>query len=53
MANETDIKRDYSLTGNEAKIAVETGLADAEWYKSPVPELKCVVACQKKWPCHP
>lgn len=28
--------RDYSLIGAEAKIAVEKGLADADWYQSPV-----------------
>ncbi len=29
--------RDYSLVGAEAAKAIETGLANAEWYKSPVP----------------
>ncbi|TLX72338.1 NADH:ubiquinone reductase (Na(+)-transporting) subunit F [Labilibacter sediminis] len=29
--------RDYSLIGVEAQKALEMGLADAEWYQSPVP----------------
>jgi Na+-transporting NADH:ubiquinone oxidoreductase subunit F len=28
---------DYSLTGENASLAVERGLAEAEWYQSPVP----------------
>lgn len=30
-------KLDYSLTGVNATVAVERGLAEAEWYQSPVP----------------
>jgi Na+-transporting NADH:ubiquinone oxidoreductase subunit F len=30
-------ERDYSLTGVESQRAVNAGLAEAEWYKSPVP----------------
>lgn len=30
-------KLDYSLTGENAKRAVELGLAEADWYQSPVP----------------
>ena len=30
-------KRDYSLLGPDAKRAVETGLAAAEWYHSDIP----------------
>ena len=30
--------RDYSLTGASGKAAVESGLADAIWYTSPVPK---------------
>ncbi len=30
-------KLDYSLTGVNAAIAVERGLAEAEWYQCPVP----------------
>ena len=29
-------KLDYSLTGENAKRAVELGLAEADWYQSPV-----------------
>ena len=28
---------DYSLTGTNARLAIEKGLAEAEWYQSPVP----------------
>ena len=28
---------DYSLTGTNAHLAVERGLAEAEWYQCPVP----------------
>jgi fatty acid desaturase len=31
------MKRDYSLTGPEAALAIEAGLASAEWYHSDVP----------------
>jgi Na+-transporting NADH:ubiquinone oxidoreductase subunit F len=40
MGNEKAIQRDYSLTGQETKRAIETGLTDAEWYRSPVPRAK-------------
>jgi len=36
MENEKVKVRDYSLTGIETPIAIKTGLADAQWYKSPV-----------------
>ncbi|MFO7920673.1 MAG: hypothetical protein R6U99_07640 [Nioella sp.] len=29
--------RDYSLTGPQARAAIETGLASAEWYHSDIP----------------
>ncbi|TGV54964.1 fatty acid desaturase, partial [Mesorhizobium sp. M2D.F.Ca.ET.160.01.1.1] len=29
--------RDYSLTGRDAKLAVENGLAAAEWYHTEIP----------------
>jgi Na+-transporting NADH:ubiquinone oxidoreductase subunit F len=38
MSNKT--VRDYSLTGLEAQKAIEMGLADAEWYQTPVPREK-------------
>ncbi len=31
------INRDYSLTGDEAKLAVEKGLSTAQWYACPIP----------------
>jgi Na+-transporting NADH:ubiquinone oxidoreductase subunit F len=37
---ENDSLRDYSLTGVESARAIELGLADAEWYQSPVPREK-------------
>ncbi|MDO3695312.1 NADH:ubiquinone reductase (Na(+)-transporting) subunit F [Wenyingzhuangia sp. chi5] len=37
-AKEKQILRDYSLVGVEAKRAVELGLADAEWYQTPIPK---------------
>ena len=30
-------KRDYSLVGESTRIAIETGLASAEWYHTDVP----------------
>ena len=35
-----EVWSDYSLTGVEAQRAVEAGLADAEWYHSPIPREK-------------
>lgn len=37
---EKKLIRDYSLVGIEANRAVEMGLADAEWYQSPIPKSK-------------
>src|ERR1700744_3388492 len=31
------VRRDYSLVGDQAKLAVEQGLANAQWYASPIP----------------
>jgi fatty acid desaturase len=36
MSTET-IRRDYSLIGPDGRLAVEKGLAGAEWYRSPIP----------------
>lgn len=36
MENEKLTVRDYSLVGAETPIAIKLGLADANWYKSPV-----------------
>lgn len=33
-------KLDYSLTGENAHLAVERGLAEADWYQTPVPRAK-------------
>ena len=30
------VRRDYSLVGDQAKFAVEHGLANAQWYASPI-----------------
>ena len=40
MKNEKTTMRDYSLVGVETQKAIEMGLADAEWYQSPVPRDK-------------
>jgi Na+-transporting NADH:ubiquinone oxidoreductase subunit F len=31
------VQLDYSLTGANSKLAIEKGLAEAEWYQYPVP----------------
>jgi fatty acid desaturase len=31
------LKRDYSLVGESTKLALESGLASADWYRTPVP----------------
>ena len=33
-------RSDYSLIGEEAALAIEHGLADAQWYASPIPKEK-------------
>jgi fatty acid desaturase len=33
-------KRDYSLVGENARLALEKGLAEATWHTSPVPKEK-------------
>jgi Na+-transporting NADH:ubiquinone oxidoreductase subunit F len=30
------VQLDYSLTGANSKLAIEKGLAEAEWYQCPV-----------------
>lgn len=40
MGNEISALRDYSLIGQETEIAIKKGLADAEWYHSPIPRDK-------------
>ena len=34
----TTLVPDYSLTGANAALAVEKGLAEADWYTSPIPK---------------
>jgi Na+-transporting NADH:ubiquinone oxidoreductase subunit F len=34
------MNRDYSLTGSDTLLALQKGLAEAEWYRSPVPRDK-------------
>ena len=31
------IERDYGLVGFNARLAVERGLAEADWYQCPIP----------------
>jgi len=33
-------KKDYSLIGENATLAIENGLADAKWYETPIPKEK-------------
>ena len=40
MEETQEMVRDYSLIGVETKKAIKAGLADAEWYQSPVPREK-------------
>ena len=40
MVDNNDNIRDYSLIGVESEKAIEMGLADAEWYQSPIPREK-------------
>ncbi|MGB6831664.1 MAG: hypothetical protein WBE41_26680, partial [Terracidiphilus sp.] len=36
-ASSSRLLRDYSLTGKNSLLAVENGLAEAEWYQCAVP----------------
>ena len=51
MTRKENIQRDYSLIGTEAEEAVRKGLADAEWYQSPVSkdDMKKLLV-RKNWP---
>ncbi|MEI8698369.1 MULTISPECIES: fatty acid desaturase family protein [unclassified Mesorhizobium] len=40
-------RRDYSLIGRDAKLAVETGLAAAEWYHTDVPRKQMKALMQR------
>jgi fatty acid desaturase len=37
---DTALSHDYSLTGETAKLALETGLASAQWYQAPIPRAR-------------
>ncbi len=42
---------DYSLVGKDTTLAIETGLAEATWYTSPVPKDKMRELLQRRdWP---
>jgi fatty acid desaturase len=40
--------RDYSLLGNDGKLAVERGLSQVEWYRSPVPRKRMKELMQRR-----
>jgi Na+-transporting NADH:ubiquinone oxidoreductase subunit F len=48
--NHTPLARlnDYSLTGVDSRLAVEKGLANAEWYHSPIPKDKLRELLERK-----
>lgn len=46
--NTKTLTRDYSLVGKETPIAIKKGLADAEWYQSPVPKEKMRQLLQRR-----
>ncbi|WP_062013690.1 fatty acid desaturase family protein [Aureimonas sp. AU4] len=48
MTGETLRKRDYSLTGESGRRAVETGLASAEWYHTDVPRKTMKALMQRR-----
>ena len=41
-------KRDYSLIGSETKRAEARGLADAQWYTSPIPRKRLRELTQRR-----
>jgi MocE subfamily Rieske [2Fe-2S] domain protein len=55
MANaavdESSFRYDYNLVGPNTKLAIEKGLADAEWYQTPVPrdEMRKLLE-RRNWP---
>lgn len=44
----TPTPRDYSLVGQDAKLAEERGLADAQWYASAIPRARLKELMQRK-----
>ncbi len=47
MTSET-AQRDYGLTGRDAKLAEEHGLANAQWYASPIPRQRLKELMQRR-----
>ena len=41
-------RRDYSLVGSETKRAIERGLAEAQWYASPIPRKRLKELMQRR-----
>ena len=49
--NAVQIKKDYSLTGETGKHALENGLAEADWYTCPIAKDKMrQLLARKDWP---
>lgn len=49
--NAVQIKKDYSLTGETGKQALENGLAEADWYRCPVAKDKMrQLLSRRDWP---
>ena len=49
--NAIQIKKDYSLTGQTGKEALENGLAEADWYQCPIPKDKMKqFLARRDWP---
>ena len=49
--NAVQIKKDYSLTGETGKHALENGLAEADWYTCPIPKDKMrQLLARRDWP---
>ena len=49
--NAVQIKKDYSLTGQTGREALQSGLSEADWYMCPVPKDKMrQLLARKDWP---
>ena len=49
--NAVQIKKDYSLTGQSGREALQNGLSEADWYMCPVPKDKMrQLLARKDWP---
>lgn len=42
------MRRDYSLIGRDGQLAVEKGLAGADWYRSPIPRKRLKELMQRR-----